>query len=121
MPQEVCLANSMRQAQVSIPNQPRGSGGAQWPVKIPQFLYAQSASAKPIRLAVTLPVGGDLVISFRRTNVNPQADVNVKISRDVNGVHVTNTPTHAITLSASIQQSGPAENEQVIVTLKGAE
>jgi hypothetical protein len=64
---------------------------------------------------------GDLVISFRRTDVNPQADVNIKISRDANGVHVTNTPTHPDTFSASIQQTGPAINEQVIITFKGKE
>ncbi len=121
MPQEVYLTNSLRQALVSIPNQPRGAGGAQWPANMPQFVYAQSARAKLIRLPVTLPIGGDLVISFRRADVSPQADVNVKISRDANGVRVTSTPTNDRNLSASIQQSGPAVNEQIIITLKGNE
>jgi len=119
MPQEVYLTNSMRQAQVSIPNQARAAGGAQWPAKMPQFVYAQSARATPIRLPITLPVGGDLVISFRRTNVSPQADVNIRISRDAHGVHVANTPTNSNNLSASIQQSGPPVNEQIIITFKG--
>jgi hypothetical protein len=121
MPQEVVLANSMRQAIVTIPNQPREAGGAQWPANMPHLVQTQSNDPKPKRLPVTLPVGGTLVISFRRTNVNPQADVNVQISRDANGVHVANTPTDANNLSVSIQQSGGAGNEQVIITFKGHE
>jgi hypothetical protein len=120
MPQEVWLANSMRRTIVSVPNQPRAAGGAQWPPNVP-VVPPQAGRATPIRLPVTLPVGGDLVVSFRRTDVNPQADVNVRISRDANGVHVTNTPTHPDTFSASIQQTGPAINEQVIITFKGKE
>jgi hypothetical protein len=121
MPQQVVLANSLRQAIVTIPNRPRGSGGAQWPAKMPEYLPGQKSDPKPKRLPVNLPVGGALVISFRRTNVNPQADVNVQIRRDANGVRVTNTPTNANNLSVSVQQSGAAGDEQVIITFKGHE
>jgi hypothetical protein len=121
MPQEVVLANSLRQAIVTIPSKPRGSNKAQWPAKMPEYLPGQTSDSKPKSLPVTLPVGGALVISFRRTNVTPPADVNVAIRRDANGVHVTNTPTNATNLSVSIQQSGAAGNEQVIITFKGKE
>jgi hypothetical protein len=53
--------------------------------------------------------------------LNPQADVNVRINRDANGVHVTNTLTRPDTFSASIQQTGPAIDEQIIITFKGKE
>jgi hypothetical protein len=121
MPQQVVLANSMRQAWVTVTGKPAGSGGAQWPAKMPEYLPGQKSDAKPKRLPVTLPVGGALVISFRRTDVNPRADVNVRISRDATGVHVTNAPTNANNLSVSIQQSGAAGNEEVIITFKGHE
>ena len=121
MPQEVVLANSLRQAVIVIVGQPAGAGGANWPGAMPNMLPTQKNDARPKRLNVNLPVGGTLVISFRRTNVNPQADVNVSISRNAAGVQVASVPTNANNLSVSTQQSGPPGNEQVIITFRGHE
>ncbi|MGB8897856.1 MAG: hypothetical protein WCC90_00750 [Methylocella sp.] len=122
MPQQVVLANSMRQAIVTIPKKPSGTGGAQWPAIIPEILQTQSNNpGGSVPLTVTLPVGGALLITFSRTNVNPAAEVYVKISRNANGVQVEDKKTDANNLSFSTQQSGPAGNEQVILTFNGHE
>lgn len=52
---------------------------------------------------------------------NPAAEVYVKISRNANGVQVEDKKTDANNLSFSTQQSGPAGNEQVILTFNGHE
>lgn len=121
MPQEVCFANTMTGAMLFIVGAAGAGGGAQWTNQPPASIGTRPNHPAPYRAGVVLPAGGSLSISYKRTNVPQAPHVNITIQNNGGAIQVNIDPTHTFLLDATVAQSGPPGNEQIILNFRGQE
>jgi hypothetical protein len=91
------------------------NNGAKWVTKPPDMIQTKWNHPGEYTTNANLPAGGVVRFSYKRTNVNPPAVVQITITNNGGAIQVATHPTHAANLSAvAVQQKG-----QVTITFQG--